>query len=68
MVSIRSYEVAGRMEERSQEKGSHDIQQDELTTILATLLLPLEGRLSLLNQVLALVDGMVLDLGVVRLL
>ena len=39
--------------------------QHGLTTILATLFLPFPRFLRLLDQVLALVDGMVLDISVV---
>ena len=42
--------------------------QHGLTTILATLLLPLERSLRLLDQMLTLMNGMVLDFGVMRLL
>ena len=42
--------------------------QPGLTTILATLLLPLERSLRLLDQMLTLMNSMVLDFGVMRLL
>ncbi len=46
----------------------NSIAQRALTTALATLLLPFPCFLRLLNQVLALVNGMVLDIGIVCLL